>query len=185
MKINGKRAKLTLLSAAEVLQVRRNTMGLTEADGAELSLRLDAALLALSLRSGGERLFADGEAALNALSVGQIRRFATEYEQLDEGARLDELRAPTVQAEAAQERNESFDEARFAALKEGRASEEKRAASPKAEPSLARENAYHASETVERTERSVYASVRPLSVQQLSQTLERDARRYDGGFTVL
>lgn len=183
MKINGKRAHLTRLSAAEVLRVRRETMGLERADGAELSLRLDAALLALSLRSGGERLFADGEAALNELSVGQIRRFTAEYEQLDEGARLDELRVPAVQTEAAQERNESFDEARFAALKEGRSVNEEVPShvlpqTPQTVEQTAQET-YHPVETI------VSAAVRPLSVRQISQTLERDARRYDGGFTLL
>lgn len=183
MKINGNRAKLTLLSAAEVLRVRRETMELERADGTELSLRLDAALLALSLRSGGERLFADGEAALNELSVGQIRRFAAEYEQLDEGARLDELRAPAVQADTAQERNESFDEARFAALKEGRAVNEE--VSSHALPQTPRTAERTAQDTYHPVETIVSAAVRPLSVQQISQTLERDARRYDGGFTVL
>lgn len=181
MRINGKRASLTLLSAADVLRVRRETMHLSEADGAELSLRLDAALLALSLRSGGERLFSDGEAALQALSVGQIRRFTAQYEKLDEGARLEELRAPSPAEETrAQEKNESFDEARFVTLRAGTYR-----ADVGAEQSAPTQSLTPTRPVAETAEESVYASVRPLSVQQLSQELERDARRYDGAFTLL
>lgn len=182
MKINGKRVQLTLLPAAEVLRVRRETMQLDGADGVELSLRLDAALLALSLRNGGEQLFSDGEAVLDSLSVGQIRRFALEYEQLDEGARLDELRtSDAVQEQHTQEYNDNFDEVRFTQLKAGRTSVQY------AEPgnTTAESEAAARMQYAFESEAAAHDAVRPLSVQQISTALERDARRYDGVFTML
>lgn len=181
MKINGKRTKLTLLSAAEVLRARRETMQLDQADSAELSLRLDAALLALSLRSGEERVFADAQQALDALSVGQIRRYASEYERLDEGARLEELRAPTVEREErAQERNESFDEVRFAQLKNGEIPVQRE---PVQQEEAAEESASIWTRQTVAERPGEPETVRMLAVQELSHALERDARRYDGAFT--
>lgn len=171
--------RLTLLSAAEVLRARRETLHLERADGAELSLRLDAALLALSLRSGGERVFADAEQALDALSVGQIRRYAAAYERLDEGARLEELRTIAQEhGEQTQEKNESFDEERFARLKRGELPVRE---APAQQDEAAQESA---GVWVQQTEDASAApeAVHALSVQELSNAFERDARRYDGAF---
>lgn len=179
MRLGGKRVRLTLLSAAEVLRARREALHLEQADGAELSLRLDAALLALSLRSGGERVFADAEQALDALSVGQIRRYAAAYERLDEGARLEELRtAAQEHGEQAQEKNESFDEERFARLKRG---ELPTLEAPAQQDEAAQESAGVWARQTEDTSAAPEA-VHALSVQELSNAFERDARRYDGAF---
>lgn len=181
MRGKEKRARLTVLSAAEVLRVRRETMQLADADETERALRLQAALLALSLRRGQERLFADGDAALAALSLGQLRRFSAEYEQLDGGVQLEALSAsPSAQStQSVQERNESFDEARFAQLKAGQVPAQQSAQEQPAQVPAAAE-AVPAPVT-----RTVQPAQTPVSVQELSWTLERDARRYDGAFTML
>lgn len=183
MRGKEKRARLTVLSAAEVLRVRRETMQLADADETERALRLQAALLALSLRRGQERLFADGDAALAALSLGQLRRFSAEYEQLDEGAQLEALSTSlsAQSTQSVQERNESFDEARFAQLKAGKApvpAQQSAQEQPGQAPAAA--ETVHAPVT-----RIVQPAQTPVSVQELSWTLERDARRYDGAFTML
>lgn len=178
MRRSVKGASLTVVTAAQVLALRRETLGLREADGAENALRLSAALLALSLRRGGERVFADGGQVLQALSLGQVRRLAAAYERLDEGAELEALFAPEEdgasragaqeRAPSAAEENPSFDRARFDAL---RAQTRSRAVSRAQAAAMP-----HRTVPAEETANGEGAA------WTVSAALERDARRYDGAY---
>lgn len=180
MRQSVKGASLTVVTAAQVLALRRETLGLREADGAENALRLSAALLALSLRRGGERVFADGGQVLQALSLGQVRRLAAAYERLDEGAELDTLFAPEgsgaahaaaqERALSAAEENPSFDRARFDAL---RAQTRSRAVSRAQAAVMPHRAAPAAAQETAAGEGAAWS---------VSAALERDARRYDGAY---
>lgn len=171
--------KLTLLRAAQVLALRRETLGLDAPDAAELSVRLYAALVAQSFRRGGRQVYADGDAVLGAMSLGRLRRLRAEYESLDDGAELEALFAvparESAQSEASvqsAQRNASFDEARFLRLRAGASYTQtpgERATSPS--PGTAAAAGRESSATAE-----------PQDARRVSAAMERDARRYDGGF---
>lgn len=74
----GRGLELRLLSAREVLEARREAEGLAQ-EGRERALCSNACLLARALERDGERVFRDGEAALDGLSVEQIGSLSRQW----------------------------------------------------------------------------------------------------------
>ncbi len=70
-----KEGELRLLSAREALEARREGDALAR-DGRERALCRNACLIARALERRGKPVFADGEAALDALRVEDIARLA-------------------------------------------------------------------------------------------------------------
>ena len=74
----GRGLELRLLSAREVLEARREAVGLWREDR-EKALCSNACLLARALERGGTPVFADGAAVLDGLSVEQIASLSGQW----------------------------------------------------------------------------------------------------------
>lgn len=74
--------ELRLLSAREVLEVRRESVELA-ADGTELALCSNACLIARALERGGAPVYSDGQAVLEHLRVEDIVRLADRWGQFN------------------------------------------------------------------------------------------------------
>ena len=69
---------LRLLSALEVLQARREADGLAQGEG-ERALCANACLLARALEREGAPVFAEGQAVLSRLTVGEIAALSSRW----------------------------------------------------------------------------------------------------------
>lgn len=75
--------KLRLLSAAEVLEARREASELA-ADGRERAVCSNACLLARAVERRGKPVFASGKAALAALRLEEIETLSRQWSQFNE-----------------------------------------------------------------------------------------------------
>ena len=101
--------EMRVVTAWELLALRREIAARPCADERERALFSNAALLAKCLTHRGEAVFADAEDVLRALGAGEINDLVERY------ARVDGIAAP----EPSEEENAGFDMARFLRLKEG------------------------------------------------------------------
>lgn len=181
--LEGGRA-LRLLTETEEMQVRREAMELA-VNEMDLPLCANACLVARALVCAGERVYADGRAVLDGLSAEEIEalaeRWATFRREKGVGLGLGEKRLDALKASLAAER---------AALPMALAERQTKQA--------ARGALYAAMGKVGRVERLILGEERgqvvPLAlpgwsqraetVEHLDRAVQRDARRYDGGFSL-
>lgn len=83
VRIGERACTLRLLSAREMLALRREIAQEDCADEDEHALRANAALLQRSLTKNGEAVFACAEDVESALSVGEINTLVEQYARLD------------------------------------------------------------------------------------------------------
>ena len=81
--VGGEQCELRLLSAREMLTLRRSIASGDFDDAEQRALWGNAALLSLTLYRNGETVFADAGAALAALGVGEINALVERYAALD------------------------------------------------------------------------------------------------------
>ena len=81
--MGGERCELRILSAREMLALRRGAASGDFDDAQQRALWSNAALLSLALCRNGEAVFADAEAVLSALGVGEINALIGRYAELD------------------------------------------------------------------------------------------------------
>ena len=83
MTVRGEACELRLLSAREMLALRREISCETFDDVQQRALFANASLLARALCLGGEPVFAGGGAVLETLGVGEINALVERYALLD------------------------------------------------------------------------------------------------------
>ena len=81
--VGGEKCELRILSAREMLTLRRSVASGDFADVEQRALWGNAALVSLALYRGDEPMFADAEAVLSALGVGEINALVGCYVALD------------------------------------------------------------------------------------------------------
>lgn len=81
--LRGGACELRILPAREVLALRREIAAQELSDAAQQALFANAALLSRALFAGEEPVFADGEAVLQMLGVGEINALVERYALLD------------------------------------------------------------------------------------------------------
>ena len=81
--VGGETCELRLLSAREMLALRRNVASGEFDDAEQRAVWGNAALLSLALHRGDEPVFEGAEAVLSALGVGEINALIERYARLD------------------------------------------------------------------------------------------------------
>ena len=81
--VGGEKCELRLLSAREMLALRRSVASGDFKDAEQHALRSNATLLSLALYRNGETVFADADGVLTALGVGEINALVERYAILD------------------------------------------------------------------------------------------------------
>lgn len=81
--VGGEKCELRLLSAREMLTLRRSVASGDFDDAEQRALWGNAALLAMALCRGDEPVFDGAEAVLSALGVGEINALVGRYAILD------------------------------------------------------------------------------------------------------
>ena len=81
--VGGEKCELRLLSAREMLALRRSVASGDFDDAEQRALWGNAALLSLALYHGDEAVFKGAEAVLSALGVGEINALVGRYASLD------------------------------------------------------------------------------------------------------
>ena len=81
--VGGEICELRLLSAREMLALRRSVASGDFDDAQQRALWANAALLSLVLYRGDEPVFDGAEAVLSALGVGEINTLVERYARLD------------------------------------------------------------------------------------------------------
>ena len=81
--VGGEKCELRLLSAREMLALRRAIASGDFDDAEQRALWGNGALLSLALQRNGKPVFAGAEAALAALGVGEINALVERYAILD------------------------------------------------------------------------------------------------------
>ena len=81
--VGSEKCELRLLSAREMLTLRRSVASGDFDDAEQRALWGNATLLSLALQQNGEAVFDDAEAVLSALGVGEINALVGRYAILD------------------------------------------------------------------------------------------------------
>lgn len=81
--VGGEKCELRLLSAREMLALRRAAASGDFDDAEQRALWGNGALLSLALQRGDESMFDDAEAVLSTLGVGEINALVERYAILD------------------------------------------------------------------------------------------------------
>ena len=96
------------LPARELLRVRTECAARQFSDEAERAVYMNAALLARSLYDGEARVYADAEAVLSALPLGEVNAWTARYARCEgEGVTVEESAGV----------NAAFDAGRYARMK--------------------------------------------------------------------
>ena len=81
--VGGEKCELRILSAREMLALRRSVAAGDFDDAEQRALWGNAALVSLALYRDDAPMFADAEAVLSALGVGEINALVERYARLD------------------------------------------------------------------------------------------------------
>lgn len=81
--VRGAQCELRLLSAREMLSLRRSLAPEAFDDERQRALFANASLLSRALYCGEEAVFSDGEAVLDTLGAGEINALVEQYALLD------------------------------------------------------------------------------------------------------
>ena len=81
--VGGEKCELRLLSAREMLALRRSVASGDFDDAEQRALWANAALVSMALQRNGEAVFESAEAVLSALGVGEINALVERYASLD------------------------------------------------------------------------------------------------------
>ena len=81
--VGGEKCELRILSAREMLTLRRSVVSGDFDDAEQRAVWGNAALLAVALYRDGEPVFDGAEAVLSALGIGEINALVERYARLD------------------------------------------------------------------------------------------------------